>query len=272
MQQVAQPTAPQPPIRVRGEPLAALPEDLYIPPDALRVILEAFEGPLDLLLYLIRRQNLDILDIPVALIAEQYVVYIELMQEMAIELAGEYLLMAAMLAEIKSRMLMPRPMSEDEPDDDPRATLVQRLQEYERFKDAGESLDALPRAGRDLAPVQVASGPLALDVPLPQPELRALLLALREAMQRAELFTTHQVEREPLSVRERMGAVLEALRGGAVVAFAALFPRDEGRRGLVVTFIAVLELAREALVEVVQEDSAAPLRLRAGGGPGAVDG
>ncbi|MDN5939158.1 MAG: segregation/condensation protein A [Salinisphaera sp.] len=272
MQQAAQPTAPQPPIRVRGEPLAALPEDLYIPPDALRVILEAFEGPLDLLLYLIRRQNLDILDIPVALIAEQYVAYIELMQEMAIELAGEYLLMAAMLAEIKSRMLMPRPMSEDEPDDDPRATLVQRLQEYERFKDAGESLDALPRAGRDLAPVQVASGPLALDVPLPQPELRALLLALREAMQRAELFTTHQVEREPLSVRERMGAVLEALRGGAVVAFAALFPRDEGRRGLVVTFIAVLELAREALVEVVQEDSAAPLRLRAGGGPGAVDG
>lgn len=258
------PAASAPAILVGGEPLAALPEDLYIPPDALRVILEAFEGPLDLLLYLIRRQNLDILDIPVAMIAEQYIAYIELMAELAIELAGEYLLMAAMLAEIKSRMLLPRPASEDEEGDDPRAALVRRLQEYERFRSAGENLDALPRVGRDLLPVQLLPARVDVEVVLPKPDLRELLLALREVMQRAELFAHHHIEREPLSIRERMGTILKALQGGRTLAFSSLFPRAEGRRGVVVTFLAILELAREALVEIVT-DSDEPLQLRSAG-------
>ncbi len=252
-------------IRVAGEPLDSLPQDLYIPPDALRVILETFEGPLDLLLYLIRRQNLDILDIPVNRIAQQYITYIELMQEMAIELAGEYLLMAAMLAEIKSRMLLPRPSEEEDEGTDPRAELVRRLQEYEQYKEAAETLEAWPRVGRDITPVQHPPERLAIDKPEPQPDLRELLLAFRDVMQRAELFTQHHIAREPLSVRERMSGILSRLASGEPVAFAALVERSEGRLGVVVCFLAVLELAREALIEIEQAAPDAPVALvRAG--------
>lgn len=249
-------------IRVGGEPYEALPEDLYIPPDALRVFLETFEGPLDLLLYLIRRQNLDILDIPVNTIAQQYMAYIELMQEMAVELAGEYLLMAAMLAEIKSRMLLPRPVEEEDEGDDPRAELVRRLQEYEQFKEAAANLDNWPRVGREV--VEVQHGPAQLDVSRPEPEgdLRALLLALRDVLTRAELFTQHRVEREPLSVREHMSRILERLGNGQAAAFVALVEVGEGRLGVVVSFLAILELAREALVVIEQSEPYAPVALR----------
>ena len=250
-------------IRVAGEPLEALPDDLYIPPDAMRVFLEAFEGPLDLLLYLIRRQNLDILDIPVFTITQQYMAYIELMEDMAIELAGEYLLMAAMLAEIKSRMLLPSPAADEaEEGEDPRAELVRRLQEYERFKAAAEHLDAWPRAGRDLVPVQ--HPPARLDIVRPEPEadLRALLAALRDVFSRAELFSEHRIEREPLSVREHMSRILERLGGGAATAFVALVDTGEGRLGVVVSFLAILELAREALIVIEQADPRAPVALR----------
>jgi segregation and condensation protein A len=255
-------------VLVGGRPLEKLPEDLYIPPDALRVILEAFAGPLDLLLYLIRRQNLDILDIPVHRIAEQYLGYIDLMRELEIDLAGEYLLMAAMLAEIKSRMLLPRPTAEEDEGGDPRAELVRRLQEYERFKTAGEALDALPRVGRDVVPVQLPPMRIDVDVPQPVPELVELLAAFRDLMHRAELFAHHQVQREPLSVRERMSGILQKLRGGRRVVFTELFEPAEGRMGVVVSFIAILELVREALVELRQEAPFAPLEVAAAGARG----
>lgn len=246
---------------VRGEPLEKFPDDLYIPPDALRVILEAFEGPLDLLLYLIRRQNLDILDIPVLLITEQYMSYIDAMQNLEIELAGEYLLMAAMLAEIKSRMLLPRPAVEEEEGADPRAELVRRLQEYERYKEVSEALDEMPRVGRELFPVQLPPQRIDIDKPLPQPQLDELLQAFRDVMLRAELFTSHQIQREPLSVRERMSGILQRLQSGERVAFASLFVPAEGRLGVVVSFIAILELTREELVEIDQSQPYGEIHL-----------
>lgn len=248
-------------IRVAGEPLAELPQDLYIPPHALRVILEAFEGPLDLLLYLIRKQNFDILDIPVRHIAAQYITYIELMQDMRIELAGEYLLMAAMLAQIKSRMLLPKSSEEEDEGDDPRAELVRRLQEYEQFREAAENLGTWPRVGRDLTPVQHSPERLAIDRPAPQADLHKLLLAMRDVMQRAELFTQHRVEREPLSVREAMSGILQRLEPGQSVAFVTLFDKSEGRLGVVVCFLALLELAREALIRIQQDGPREPLRV-----------
>jgi len=258
---------PRAAIRVAGEPLEALPEDLYIPPDALRVFLETFEGPLDLLLYLIRKQNLDILDIPVHTIAQQYMAYIELMAEMAVELAGEYLLMAAMLAEIKSRMLLPRPEEAEDEGDDPRAELVRRLQEYEQFKQAAENLDDWPRAGRDVAEVQ--QGPARLDIERPEPEtdLGALLRALHDVLTRAELFSEHRIEREPLSVREHMSRILERLGSRQATAFVALVDVSEGRLGIVVSFLAILELARESLVVIEQARPDAPVSLRLAGPP-----
>lgn len=246
---------------VRGEPLTLVPRDLYIPPDALEVFLETFEGPLDLLLYLIKRQNLDILDIPIAEITRQYMGYIELMQEMRLELAAEYLVMAAMLAEIKSRMLLPRSAAvEDE--DDPRAELVRRLQEYEQFRQAAQDLDDLPRLERDIFPATLEPPPLTGERPLPEVGLDELLLALREVLQRADMFTHHQIRREPLSVRERMSRVLEAL-GQGPVPFAALFTLEEGRGGVVVTFLAVLELLKAHLVELAQAELFAPIYLSA---------
>lgn len=247
---------------VRGQPMLQIPQDLYIPPDALEVILDAFEGPLDLLLYLIRRQNLDILDIPIAEITRQYVDYIELMREMKLELAAEYLVMAAILAEIKSRLLLPRPPLEEGVEDDPRAELVRRLQEYERFKKAAEDIEAMPRQDRDFAPAHVVVEDHNV-VRLPPPvELRELLLALKDVMKRAELYGHHEIEREALNVRSRMSDVLNALGDGEFHRFENLFDASEGRRGVVVTFLALLELAKEQLVEIVQEAALAPIYLK----------
>ncbi|WP_147652375.1 segregation and condensation protein A [Vulcaniibacterium gelatinicum] len=243
---------------VLGQPVLQIPQDLYIPPDALEVILDAFEGPLDLLLYLIRRQNLDILDIPVAEITRQYIDYIQAMHEMRFELAAEYLVMAAILAEIKSRMLLPRPANEEGIEEDPRADLVRRLQEYERFKQAAEDLDALPRMDRDTAPA-AAYVPDRAAVRLPPPvDLREMLLALRDVLKRAELFSQHAIRRDALSVRQRMGELLERLGDGRFHRFESLFEPREGRLGVVVTFLALLTLAKEQLVEVVQEHTEPP--------------
>ena len=247
---------------VDGEPVTTLPQDLYIPPYALQVFLEAFEGPLDLLLYLIRRQNIDILDIPIAEITKQYVQYIELMKEMQLELAGEYLVMAAMLAEIKSRMLLPRPKTEEEEEEDPRAELVRRLQEYERFKKAAQELSDLPRLEKD---VFVANA----DVPerkvvrkLPDLTMKELLIAFHDVLKRAEMFTNLHLQREPLSVRQRMSEILTRVKPGAFTVFAELFDPEEGKLGVAVTFIAILELLKESAIEVVQSEQFAPLHVR----------
>jgi segregation and condensation protein A len=248
---------------VEGEPLTELPRDLYIPPQALEVFLEAFEGPLDLLLYLIRRQNLDVLDIPIAEITRQYMNYILLMQELNLELAGEYLLMAAMLAEIKSRMLLPRPQSaEGHEEEDPRAELVRRLQEYERFKRAAEDVDGLPRLERDVFPATAEVVERRVVRILPQITLQEMLLAFKDVVQRAAMFAHHHVQREPLSVRQRMSDVLSALDGGELVHFVSLFKAEEGRMGVTVTFVAILELMREGLIEVAQAEAYAPLHVR----------
>jgi len=248
---------------VRGQPMLQMPQDLYIPPDALEVILEAFEGPLDLLLYLIRRQNLEILEIPVAEITRQYMEYIEVMRELRLELAAEYLVMAAILAEIKSRLLLPRPPSEEGSEEDPRAELVRRLQEYERFKKAAEDIDTLPRMERDID-AAFAFVPDRQIVKLPPPvDMREMLLALRDVMRRAELFGHHAVEREPLSVRQRMGEVLRSLGDGAFHRFESLFEISEGRLGVVVTFLSLLELAKDRLIEIVQEAPLAAIYLKA---------
>jgi segregation and condensation protein A len=248
---------------VEGQPITEMPRDLYIPPQALEVFLEAFEGPLDMLLYLIRRQNLDILDIPIAEITRQYMRYIELMQVLQLELAGEYLLMAATLAEVKSRMLLPRVKSEDPADEtDPRAELVRRLQEYERFKRAAEGIDQLRRLERD---TWVASAELADRKVVriaPQVTLQEMLLAFQDVLSRNDLFAHHHVQREPLSVRQRMTDVLSSLTDSAFVDFVRLFRPDEGRRGVTVTFVAILELLREGLIEIAQAEPYAPLHVR----------
>jgi segregation and condensation protein A len=246
---------------VRGEPVVALPVDLYIPPDALQIFLEAFEGPLDLLLYLIKRQNLDILDIPIAAITRQYVEYVELMKELQLELAAEYLVMAAMLAEIKSRMLLPRPV-EVEDEEDPRAELVRRLQEYERFRQAAEELDVLPRVERDIFLIHALLPEISAARPLPQVALQDLLAAFKDVLQRAEMFSHHHIRREPLSVRERMSTVLARLSETEFTEFGACFRPQEGRAGVTVTLLAVLELIKEHLVELVQAAPFAPIYLR----------
>jgi segregation and condensation protein A len=249
-------------IRVLGQPLEKLPEDLYIPPDALQVFLEAFEGPLDLLLYLIRRQNLDILNIPVLKITQQYLQYIELMREMRLELAAEYLVMAAMLAEIKSRLLLPRPQLE-EVETDPRMDLVRRLQEYERFKTAAENLDSLPRVGRELHLAQARPEKVERVEQLPVPTLRELLEAFRDAMHRAEMFTRHEIAREPLSVRERMSRILARVSAGSPAEFVELVDPAEGRAGVVVCLLALLELVKGWMIEMDQAGPFAPLLIRA---------
>jgi segregation and condensation protein A len=250
---------------VEGKTVTELPKDLYIPPDALEVFLEAFEGPLDLLLYLIRRQNLDILEIRVAEITQQYMQYVELMHAMQFELAAEYLVMAAMLAEIKSRMLLPRPqLDEAEEGEDPRAELIRRLQEYERFKQAAEDIDALPRVDRDVFPGSATPPPIDRQQPLPDVELKELLLAFSEVLRRADMFQNHKISFEALSTRERMGDVLKALSGGTnFVPFQTLFTAEEGRLGVVVTFLAIMELIKESLIEIVQSEPFAPIHVRA---------
>ncbi|MGM0562921.1 MAG: segregation and condensation protein A [Pseudomonadota bacterium] len=249
---------------VQDEPMSVLPKDLYIPPEALMVILEAFEGPLDLLLYLIRRQNLDILDIPIADITAQYMEYIALMHELDLEVAAEYLLMAAMLAEIKSRMLLPRPTEEEE-EDDPRAELVRRLQEYERYKQAAENIDELPRMERDHFPVSAEPPVIERRAPHPDVDMRDLLIAFQEVLQRADMFTEHSIRREPLSVRERMTIVLSRLSEEEFTDFYSLFTHEEGRMGVVVTFLAVLELVKESVVDFVQAEPFAPIYLKPAG-------
>jgi len=248
---------------VHGKAYTQLPQDLYIPPDALEVFLEAFEGPLDLLLYLIRRQNIDILDINVSEITSQYMAYVDLMEAHQFELAAEYLVMAAMLAEIKSRMLLPRSSEEHEEEDDPRASLIRRLQEYERFKQAAVDLDHIPRVARDVFPVTAAGPDRSLTRLDPDVELQELLLALSEVLRRADMFESHHVSKEKLSTRERMAQVLDTLAHQHFVPFVSLFKAEEGRLGVVVTFLAVMELIKESLVEIVQSESFAPIHVKA---------
>ena len=248
---------------VQGSPVTEVPHDLYIPPDALEVILDAFEGPLDLLLYLIRRQNLDILDIPITEITRQYIEYIEMLEDMQFELAAEYLVMAAILAEIKSRMLLPRPALDDGEESDPRAELVRRLQEYERFKQAAEDLDELPMEGRDFTTVEAfVEDKTVVRVP-PTVELREILAALKDVMGRAELFSRHSISAEPLSVRERMSRILSALRENPYIEFHRLFDPEEGRMGVVVSFLALMELTREQLVDMIQNEPFGQIYVKA---------
>lgn len=248
---------------VQGKAFDALPKDLYIPPQALEVFLEAFEGPLDLLLYLIRRENLDIADIPVADITRQYVVYIELMQEMQLELAGEYLVMSAMLAEIKSRMLLPRATEIEDDEEDPRAELVRRLQEYERYKQAAEDVDALPRLGRDVYQA-AAEPPERKIIPMPpEVDLQDLIAAFQDVMRRASMYAHHHVQLESLSVRERMSSVLGKVNATHFTRFSDLFTIEEGRMGVVVSFLAILELVKESLLDLTQTEPYAPIHVKA---------
>ncbi|MCA6063277.1 segregation and condensation protein A [Thalassolituus marinus] len=249
---------------VQGQPMTQLPLDLYIPPDALEVILEQFEGPLDLLLYLIRKQNLDILEVNVSEIVEQYLEYIDLMQALQLELAGEYLVMAAMLAEIKSRVLLPRNREDGAEDDeeDPRAELIRRLQEYERFKTAAENLDELPRLERDTWLADVDAPDRIQEKVHPEVDMKELMLAFAAVLRRAERFEHHEIQREQLSTRERMSDVLECLKGGNFVAFRSLFDDAEGKLGVVVTFLAILELVKEATIDIVQQEIFGPIHVR----------
>jgi segregation and condensation protein A len=248
---------------VMGQAVTELPKDLYIPPQALEVFLEAFEGPLDLLLYLIKRQNLDILEIDVSAITEQYMHYVELMDAMQFELAAEYLLMAAMLAEIKSRMLLPRSSELEEDEEDPRAQLIRRLQEYERFKKVAEDIEEMPRIERDTWVGSAHPPDLNRSRPDPDVDMRELLVALGEVLRRADMFESHHIQREALSTRERMSQVLERLSGQQFVPFVALFSAREGRLGVVVTFLAIMELIKESLVEIVQTESFGPIHVKA---------
>ncbi|WP_423811379.1 segregation and condensation protein A [Pseudohongiella acticola] len=248
---------------VAGKAITQLPQDLYIPPDALEVFLEAFEGPLDLLLYLIKRQNIDILDIDVALITEQYMAYVDLMESHQFELAAEYLVMAAMLAEIKSRMLLPRSTQEEDDEEDPRAQLIRRLQEYERYKKAAEDLDQIPRLDRDVF-LAGAQGPqLERNTPDPVVELQEVLMALSGALRRADMFEHHQIQRETLSTREKMAEILVRLSSEKFVPLVSLLMREEGRLGVVVTFLAVMELIKDSLVDIVQSEPFAPIHIKA---------
>lgn len=246
---------------VDGEVISAPPEDLYIPPNALEVFLETFEGPLDLLLYLIRRQNLDILDIPIAEITTQYMEYVEMMRSVNLDLAAEYLVMAAMLAEIKSRMLLPR-HEEIEDEDDPRAELVRRLQEYEQFKQAASDIDELPRQERDNFPTSVKVTHNIKKKTDPDVDLQDILLAFKDILKQVDMQKHHAIEREEISIRERMTHVLSKLNGDEFVEFQSLFTLKEGRLGVVVTLMAVLELLKLKVVDMVQAEAFAPIYLK----------
>lgn len=248
---------------VQGQAFTALPKDLYIPPDAMEVFLEAFEGPLDLLLYLIKKQNLDILDIPIAEVTRQYIEYVELMKEMSLELAAEYLVMAALLAEIKSRMLLPRPENAEGIEEDPRAELIRRLQEYERIKKAALDLDELPRHGRDTFAASAETDDLVFERPQPTVDLKELLMAFMDVLHRVELNASHNIQMEPLSVRDRMTNILGALQGKEFITFSSMFTPSEGRLGVVVTFLAMLELLKDHIIEFVQTTPFGPIHLKA---------
>lgn len=257
----ASPTPTLTTIKVQGEAYGALPDDLYIPPDALQVFLDAFEGPLDLLLYLIRKQNLDIVHIPVAEITRQYISYIALMGTLQLDLAAEYLVMAAWLAEIKSRLLLPRKI-EAEAEEDPRAELIRRLQEYERIKQAAEEIDALPRLERDIFETFIDVSAITIDRPLPEIELNDLLQAFQTVLRRVHQLSHHQIIKETLSVRERMSAILQTLNSLEYALFTTLFTKKEGKHGVVVSFLAILELSKEGLIEIIQLEPFAELRVR----------
>lgn len=248
---------------VQGEAFLNLPKDLYIPPDAMRVFLEAFEGPLDLLLYLIKKQNLDILNIPIAEVTRQYMEYVELMKSISLELAAEYLVMAAVLAEIKSRLLLPRPESAEVEEEDPRAELIRRLQEYERFKLAAEKLDELPRHGRDTFVASATIQEITFEKPKPEVSLDEILQAFMDVMRRAELTVHHQIQLEALSVRDRMTRILAVLQEKEFALFSSLFSMNEGKIGVVVTFLAMLELLKDNLIEFVQTKAFGPIHLKA---------
>jgi segregation and condensation protein A len=247
---------------VQGQPYQDLPDDLYIPPDALTVFLEAFEGPLDLLLYLIRRQNLDILNIPIAQITKQYIAYIDMMDSLRLELAAEYLVMAALLAEIKSRMLLPRQPESEEEEEDPRAFLIRKLQEYEAIKKVAEEIDMLPRNERDTFEATVDTSTVSANQIQPDVELKELLLAFQDVLKRVQQLSHHQITKEPLSVRERMAAILEKLNRTDQLSFAACFTGSEGKNGVVVAFLAILELSKERIVDIVQSEPYAGIYVR----------
>jgi len=252
---------PTPPARLYGEPLIELPRDLYIPPDALEIVLEAFQGPLDLLLYLIRKENLNILDIPMAPLTRQYLEYVEAMRTRNLELAAEYLVMAAILMAIKSRMLLPRPSAQEAEEEDPRAELVRRLLEYERMKKAALALDQLPHVGRDVIAVSVWVEKTVVEL-LPSVDAQDLAEAWRRLLHRARLSAHHHVSREELSVREHMSSILRRLREHRVLEFSELFDPARGVAVLVVNFLAVLELARELLIEITQAECFAPIYVK----------
>ena len=248
---------------IDGKAYTNLPLDLYIPPDALEVFLEAFEGPLDLLLYLIKRQNIDILDINVADITDQYMAYVDLMEASQFELAAEYLVMAAMLAEIKSRMLLPRSSADEEDEEDPRAQLIRRLQEYERYKQAAEDLDEIPRLERDVFTADAQTPPMERNAPEPDVDLKDILISLAMVLRRADMFERHHVQRETLSTREKMSEILVRLSSHHFVPMVSLLMREEGRLGVVVTVLAVMELLKDSLIEIVQTEDFGPIHLKA---------
>jgi segregation and condensation protein A len=248
---------------VAGKAVTDLPKDLYIPPDALEVFLEAFEGPLDLLLYLIKRQNIDILEINVSDITDQYISYVELMEAAQFELAAEYLVMAAMLAEIKSRILLPRTSDEDEEEEDPRAQLIRRLQEYERFREAAESLDEYPRLERDIHLASVEAPKLEREIPQPDVDLKEILQAFATVLRRSDLFEHHHIQRDSLSTREKMSQILLTISDNQFTPMLSLLRRDEGRMGVVVTFLAIMELIKEALIDIAQSEPFGPIHIKA---------
>ncbi|ATZ73970.1 segregation/condensation protein A [Idiomarina sp. X4] len=247
---------------VRGEPVIEKPEDLYIPPDALEVILDSFSGPMDLLLYLIRKQKLDIVDMPILTITRQYVEYVEMMKELKLELAADYLVMAAILAEIKSRLLLPKPPQEDDEEEDPRAELVRRLKEYEAIREGAEYIDGQPQVGRDILLSEVATDAREhVITPPPEVTIEDLTLAFSRVLQQVELNAHHHIQREQLSTRQRMSQVIELLSEKKYVAFSQLFKRSEGRAGAVVSFLAILELVKESMVELSQVEPMSDIRI-----------
>lgn len=262
LEEESSPIAVAPFATVRGHAVIDLPKDLYIPPDAMKVFLEAFEGPLDFLLYLIRKQNIDILDIPIAAVTKQYMEYIDLMQELTLELAAEYLVMAAILAEIKSRMLLPVMADPENPEADPRAELVRRLQEYERYKQAAEDIETLPRLERDVFAVCTGSDHISVERPMPNVSMQDLIMALMNVVKRAEHNTNHHIQLDSLSIREKMTIILDAIQVDDHCLFTKLFDLKEGRLGVVVTFLAMLELLKEGLIEFIQAAAFAPIYLK----------
>jgi segregation and condensation protein A len=248
---------------VDGEAFTEMPKDLYIPPDALEIFLEAFEGPLDLLLYLIKKQNIDILEINVADITDQYMAYVDLMQSSQFELAAEYMVMAAMLAEIKSRILLPRQEEDEAEEDDPRMQLIRRLQEYERYKQAAQDLDELPRMDRDIHRAGAALPVIERFAPEPEVDLNEVLMTLAKVLKRADMFESHHVQRETLSTREKMSEILVRITSEKFVPLVSLLIRAEGRLGVVVTFLAIMELLKDSMIDIVQSEAFGPIHIKA---------